>query len=209
MDELRIDYVGVPLLEPQAASDPFQQFGQWFDQAVASGIELANAMTLATATRDGVPSARVVLLKQYDEAGFCFFTSYLSHKAQELEDNPRAHLSFWWGALMRQVRIGGSVSRVPASESDEYFGRRPRESNLSAMASPQSAVVASRAELERRVERLRAQHADKELVRPDSWGGYRLVPDYFEFWQGQENRLHDRLCYRREGDGWVRERLAP
>lgn len=207
--KLRLEYMGTPLLEESVQADPIEQFRDWFDCAIALEIELANAVTLATATPDGVPSARVVLLKSFDKAGFVFYTSYASAKARDLEANPRAELSFWWRELARQVRISGSVTRVSASESDEYFASRPRQSNLSAMASAQSSAVSSRDELEARVEALRASTEGADLVRPDTWGGYRLAPTELEFWQGRQNRLHDRLRYRLVDGVWVVDRLAP
>ncbi len=207
--KLRLEYMGAPLLEDSVDADPIEQFRVWFDQAVNLDIELANAVTLATVNAEGVPSARVVLLKHFDRDGFSFYTNYLSAKAKDLETNPRAELSFWWRELARQVRISGSVSRVDAASSDKYFASRPRESNLSAMASKQSSVVSGRGELEARVEQLRAANEGKELVRPETWGGYCLAPVTIEFWQGRENRLHDRIRYRSVGGEWSIDRLSP
>lgn len=207
---LREEYLGAPLSEDEAAADPVAQFRSWFDEIVALGWPLANGMTLATVDGAGRPSARVVLLKGYDERGFAFFSNYESRKAVALSENPHAALCFWWLPVKRQVRIEGAVERIAAHESDEYFQTRPRASNLSAMASPQSQVVADRTWLEQQVERARSEWADRALVRPSTWGGYRLVPDRFEFWQGREDRLHDRLCYTRQSAGpWQLERLAP
>lgn len=207
--KLRLEYMGEPLLEESVDVDPVEQFRLWFDQAVSLAIELANAVMLATADADGRPSARVVLLKRFDADGFDFYTNYASAKAHDLEVNPRAQLSFYWRELARQVRVSGSVGKVPAAESDTYFATRPRDSNLSAMASVQSSVVAGRAELESRVDALRLSSGDNELTRPDNWGGYRLAPAEIEFWQGRPNRLHDRLRYRLVDGTWRIDRLAP
>jgi pyridoxamine 5'-phosphate oxidase len=213
MDEmlqaLREEYAGTPLHEGEVDADPIAQFRRWFDEAVRAQMPLANGMTLATADAQGRPSARVVLLKQADERGFVFFTNYESRKGRELSANPEAALVFWWAALHRQVRVEGRVERLEAEASDRYFGERPYASNLSAAASPQSRAVQSREELERRVEELRAARPEGALERPASWGGYRLVPRAVEFWQGREDRLHDRLRYERDGGSWRLERLAP
>lgn len=195
--------------ESDVDPDPIIQFERWFADARASGDPLPEAMTLATATGAGVPSARMVLLKAVDDSGFVFFTNYESQKSRELADNPRAALVFYWGRLGRQVRVSGAVSRVTSVESDAYFRSRPLESRLSAAASPQSEVIPNREQLEARVEELR-QRYDGDVPRPAFWGGYRLVPDSVEFWLHRENRLHDRLRYRRQPDGrWRLERLAP
>lgn len=207
--KLRREYQGEPLDEASAAEEPLEQFGRWFEQAVAAGIEDANAMVLATADAAGRPSARVVLLKDHGPEGFSFFTGYASAKAEELAVNPRAALVFYWPALHRQVRITGAVARLPAADSDAYFASRPRGAQLAAAASPQSAVIASRDDLEERWRRAEEEHRDRPVPRPERWGGFRLRPDRVEFWQGRENRLHDRLRYRRAGGGWVLERLAP
>jgi pyridoxamine 5'-phosphate oxidase len=207
--KLRREYAGEPFGEESAADEPVEQFRRWFEAALAAGIEDANAMVLATADAAGRPSARVVLLKGYDPEGFVFYTNYGSRKAAELAANPRAELVFYWPPLNRQVRIAGAVAKVPAAESEAYFASRPRGAQLGAVASRQSAVVAGRVELEERYRRAEAEYAGRPVPRPPGWGGYRLRPEEFEFWQGRENRLHDRLRYRRAGDGWVRERLAP
>lgn len=206
-DELRQDYDGAPLVEGLCESDPRTQFGGWFDAAVATGMDMPNAMTLATVDKDGVPQARIVLLKELDTEGFVFFTNYESNKGQELAANNRASLMFWWRELARQVRIVGEVHKVTAEVSDAYFATRPRESNLAAMASDQSRTLESREVLERR---MRTLDSGAELVRPACWGGYRLVPQSFEFWQGRPDRAHDRLEYQLDGDGsWAIRRLYP
>jgi pyridoxamine 5'-phosphate oxidase len=200
---------GAGLREEDVDPDPIVQFQRWFADAQASGELLPEAMALATASRSGIPSARMVLLKGVDPRGFVFFTNYASQKGRDLGENPEAALVLYWGKLGRQVRINGHVTRVPPAESEEYFRRRPLESRLSAAASPQSAVIASRTELEARVAELRTRYAD-EVLRPDFWGGYRLTPGSIEFWLHRENRLHDRLRYARHpGAGWRLERLAP
>lgn len=207
--DLRRDYRARQLSESDAAADPLAQFRHWFDEAVRAELMDANAMTLATATREGRPAARTVLLKGVDDGGFVFFTNYASAKASDLEANPHACLVFFWAELERQVRITGAVTRVDAAESDAYFASRPRESQLGAHASPQSAVIESRAVLESRLAEVVERHGDGPVTRPAHWGGYRVVPDTLEFWQGRPNRLHDRLRYRRVDGAWVLERLAP
>lgn len=190
--------------------DPFKQFDAWFQEALGAQLPEPSAMTLATATRDGRASARTVLLKGFDQRGFVFFTNYGSQKARELTDNPYAALVFHWQPLRRQVCITGSVSRVSREEADAYFKTRPRGSQLGAWASRQSEVVESRGALEQRMVELEERYRDREVPLPPFWGGFRVVPDAIEFWQGQENRLHDRLWYRRDDAGrWVIERLAP
>jgi pyridoxamine 5'-phosphate oxidase len=207
---LRKEYTRAGLKEAVASSDPVAQFRRWFDEALAAGLHEPNAMTLASATPDGRPSARVVLLKGFDERGFVFYTNYEGRKSGELEANPRCALVFYWGELERQVRVEGRASRVPEEESDQYFGSRPRGSRLGAWASEQSRPVESRDALEERLRGLEAEYEGREVPRPPFWGGYRVEPEIIEFWQGRENRLHDRLVYRRsEGGGWRRERLQP
>lgn len=207
---LREEYPGAPLREDTLLADPVDQFRRWFDEVVALPVPMANGMTLATVDDDGQPTARTVLLKSFDERGFVFYTNYQSRKAAAVRAHPRAALLFWWHPAKRQVRIEGIVERVSDSQSDEYFLTRPRESNLSAMASPQSQVVEGRAWLVERVERTRREWADRPLVRPAHWGGYRLVPRRVEFWQGRPDRLHDRLCYIKDSSNrWRIERLAP
>ncbi|HYT86878.1 MAG TPA: pyridoxamine 5'-phosphate oxidase [Burkholderiales bacterium] len=205
---LRQEYMRAGLHEKDLAPDPFAQFGNWFDEALQSGIALPNTMTLATATKKGRPSARAVLLKGFDAHGFVFYTHYRSRKGRELEQNPQAMLLFCWEELERQVGIEGRVEQVPAAESDRYFASRPLGARLSAIVSPQSETVASREDLETRLEEAAKRWRDAP-PRPPHWGGYRLAPDRFEFWQGRRDRLHDRLCYRKSGGVWKIERLAP
>jgi pyridoxamine 5'-phosphate oxidase len=209
VDRLRQEYTRAGLEESDAASDPIEQFRSWFDEALAANLHEPNAMTVATATPDGHPSARIVLLKGFDERGFVFYTSYEGRKSVEIEANPRCALVFYWGELERQVRVEGRVSRIPEEESDEYFGSRPRGSQLGAWASEQSRPVEGRDALEERLRNLETEYEGRELPRPPFWGGYRVEPEVIEFWQGRENRLHDRLVYRRSGGSWMRERLQP
>ena len=206
---MRREYTREALAEADVDADPVVQFGRWFEQAEQAGLLEPTAMTLATATLDGRPSARMVLLRGFDERGFCFYTNYESRKGVELAANPRAALVFWWGELERQVRIEGPVAPTSRAESEAYFHSRPPGSQLSAAASPQSRVIQDRAVLERRVAELATGSADGQVPLPDFWGGYRLTHEVVEFWQGRPNRLHDRLRYRRVGDAWRIERLAP
>jgi pyridoxamine 5'-phosphate oxidase len=207
---LRKEYTRTGLKESDAASDPIVQFRRWFDEALTADLHEPNAMTLATATPDGRPSARIVLLKGFDRRGFVFYTSYEGRKGGELEVNPRCALVFYWGELERQVRVEGRASRIPEEESDGYFGSRPRGSQLGAWASEQSRPVEGRGALEERLRDLEAEYEGREVPRPPFWGGYRVEPYSIEFWQGRENRLHDRLVYRHADSGeWRRERLQP
>jgi pyridoxamine 5'-phosphate oxidase len=198
---------GRVLTESDSDADPFRQFTRWFDEIRTREPE-PFAMALATTTREGQPSARMVLLKGVDERGFIFFTNYRSRKGREIGQTGRASLLFYWPSVEREVRIDGGVERVSDAESDAYFATRPLESRWSAAASPQSETVSGREELEALVRDVRARHGD-DVPRPAWWGGYRLIPSEFEFWQGRANRLHDRLRYRRAAGGWRRDRLAP
>jgi pyridoxamine 5'-phosphate oxidase len=189
--------------------DPIDQFRQWFDAAVAAGLKEPTAMTLATATSDGLPSARMVLLKGVDQRGFIFFTNYQSRKGRELDRNPRAALVFYWAQLDRQIRIVGRVAKIGAPESDAYFHSRPLGSRFSAAVSRQSEVIESRDALERALAGLKARYPEGGPPRPTYWGGYVVEPDEIEFWQQGEFRLHDRLRYRRAGSDWVVDRLSP
>jgi len=197
------------LLETTIAADPLEQFSRWYADAERAEIRAPHAMALATADTGGAPSVRMVLLKGADEEGFAFFTGYGSRKGGELDANPRAALLFYWDPLGRQVRVEGRVRRLPADESDAYFGTRPPGAQLAAAASRQGRVLQSREELDARVAELEREYDGGEVPRPDHWGGYRLVPESYEFWQHRENRLHDRLRYRPAGDGWLVERLSP
>lgn len=208
--DLRREYMLQGLDEASVDPNPIRQFRQWFAEAVQAELPEPNAMTLATVAADNRPSARMVLLKDADEAGFVFYTNYESRKGRELAQNPWAALVFWWVELERQVRVEGFVGRVTAEESDAYFRSRPYGSRLGAWASQQSQVIAGRAVLERRLEELTAAYQDREVPRPPYWGGYRLKPTVIEFWKGRPNRLHDRLQYRLHDDGaWLIERLSP
>jgi pyridoxamine 5'-phosphate oxidase len=198
------------LLDDALDRDPFAQFGHWFEEAQAAQPVMPEAMTLATASSDGAVTARVVLLKGFDRRGFVFYTNYHSRKASQLHDNPRAAIVFWWPALERQVRIEGAVIRTTEQESDEYFATRPRGSQLGAWASDQSRVIPDRGDLEGRAAEMSATYKDVPIPRPPHWGGYRLIPFQFEFWQGRSDRLHDRFVYRlRDAKDWIIERLAP
>lgn len=208
--DLRQNYTRAALKKADLATDPMSQFRLWFEQALAAQIPQPNAMTIASATPEGKPSARMVLLKDFDERGFVFYTNYNSNKGKQLAANPWVALVFWWIELERQVRIEGQVEKISAQESDAYFYSRPRDSQLGALASPQSQVIPSREALSQRLEELNATYANQTIPRPENWGGFRVKPTVIEFWQGRPNRLHDRLRYRCNEDGsWLIERLAP
>lgn len=206
--DLRVEYSKAALDDDHSDADPLRQFTRWWDEAMAAEVREANAMALATADADGRPSARMVLLKGYDEAGFVFFTNYDSRKGVELDANPRASLLMFWPELERQVRIEGSVARLDAPESDEYFRSRPWTSRIGAWASPQSQPIQGKAWLLARVAEMGLRHGPNPS-RPPHWGGYRVRPDSIEFWQGRPSRMHDRLLYTRDAAGWQRTRLAP
>jgi pyridoxamine 5'-phosphate oxidase len=208
--ELRKEYRRGRLEKAEMDQDPFAVFGAWLQVAVENDIWEPNAMTLATASPDGRPSARIVLLKGFDARGFTFFTNYESRKGREIDANPQAAAVFWWGPLERQVRIEGGVAKLAPAESDEYYLSRPFGARIGAWASPQSQVIAGRQVLDERWRHLEDVYRQQTLARPPYWGGYRLTPSVIEFWQGGENRLHDRLRYTRQpGDAWLIERLAP
>lgn len=207
--ELRREYSRQVLAESEVADNPIDQFTQWFQQALSAELLDANAMTLATADEDGSPSARIVLLKGVEKAGFKFYTNYGSRKGRELTENPRAALCFFWPQLERQVRIEGDVEKLSRSESEAYFRQRPRESQLGAWASKQSSKVASREVLEKQFEEMEKKFAGEEIPLPDFWGGFVLQPKRVEFWQGRKGRMHDRICYKKDSDGWDIFRLSP
>ncbi len=196
------------LSEETAAEDPFEQFRRWFEEAAGAGFPEPNAMALATASAEGRPSVRMMLLKGVDERGFTFFTNYESRKGRELAENPRAALLFFWDRLHRQLRVEGTVERVSGAEADAYFASRPYGHRIGAWASRQGREIASREELEARFRAIAARYPG-EVPRPPYWGGFRLLPEVFEFWQGREDRMHDRLAYFRENGGWRRVRLQP
>lgn len=207
--DLRLEYSTQSLMENDVASDPVEQFDKWWMQAMKAEIREANAMTLATSSADGMPAARIVLLKGYSKEGFVFYTNYKSFKAMHLEENPKACLVFFWSELERQVRITGLVSKIPAEASDQYFNSRPRGSQLGACASPQSQVIPDRDWIDAAYLDILQKYKDTEPKRPDHWGGYIVQPVIIEFWQGRPSRLHDRIQYTLENGEWKIERLAP
>lgn len=208
--DLRKDYTLQDLNEIEVDPNPVIQFQKWFDQACSADVPEPNAMTIATVNSEGKPSARMVLLKDYDEKGFVFYTNYNSRKSQELAANPYAAIVFWWAQLERQVRITGSVEKISARESDEYFHSRPLNSRLGAWTSNQSEIISSREVLEQRLQELQEKYQDLNIPRPSHWGGFRVIPTEIEFWQGRSSRLHDRLSYTQCDDGsWKIQRLSP
>ncbi|MCY3722328.1 MAG: pyridoxamine 5'-phosphate oxidase [Candidatus Poribacteria bacterium] len=211
-DKLRREYRAHDghLLEENVSSDPFEQFERWFSDAIAAKLDLPDAMTLATATPQGIPSARMVVLRGFDARGFCFYTDYGSQKGKELAENPNAALVFYWRELDRQVRSTGTVEKMTAEESDAYFASRPVSSQLAVWTERQSLVITGREHLTEGFQQVEKTYAQDTIPRPPQWGGYRLVPNLFEFWQGCPNRLHDRLCYTLQPDGtWEMKRLSP
>lgn len=207
---IRKEYMKQTLMEHEVASDPLDLFSRWWKQAEESHIDEVNAMTLASADEQGRPSARTVLLKGYDHRGFCFYTNYLSRKGEQMAAQPHVAAVIYWKELERQIRIEGVAEKLPASDSDAYFASRPEESRIGAWASAQSQVVESREALETLFSQYRDRYSGKEIPRPPHWGGYLIVPDRMEFWQGRPGRLHDRIEYRRATDGrWSFQRLSP
>lgn len=209
LSELRLSYLKGGLVEAEADPDPFRQFELWMNQAISLQLLEPNAMTLATADASGRPNSRTVLLKAFDATGFVFYTNYDSRKAREIAENPKVSLLFYWGPLERQVRISGIASRVPDSESDEYFNSRPIGHQLGAWASGQSSVIANRQVIEDSLANVAKRFEPDPVPRPPHWGGFRVRPSVIEFWQGRANRLHDRLEYQRQDDGWGMRRLSP
>ena len=208
--DIRKDYRHATLSESQVARDPIEQFNAWWQDAMRAEIQEVNAMTLATASADGLPAARIVLLKGFDQQGFVFYTNYNSYKGKHLEENPRACLVFFWKELERQVRITGLVEKISESESDLYFNSRPEGSRIGAWVSPQSQTISNRSWLEKNEEEMISRFRNQPLSRPPHWGGYRVKPICIEFWQGRSNRLHDRIQYQLDENGrWGIERLAP
>ena len=210
LQALRHEYRQASLNESDLHPDPTEQFRRWFEETVAAGLHEPNAMTVATATSDGIPSARVVLMKDFGDRGFVFHTNYQGRKGREIEANPRCALLFYWGELERQIRIEGRAERISEEESNAYFKSRPAGGgHIGAWASDQSRPISDRPSLEERVRSIEADYEGREVPRPPHWGGYRVAPESFEFWQGRENRLHDRLVYQRSPNGWSIERLQP
>lgn len=204
----RYEYTKGRLLESEVSPNPNEQFAHWLQEAIAAQVVEPTAMCLSTVDADGSPSSRIVLLRGHDDVGFTFFTNYLSRKGKCIAENPQACANFWWGGLERQIRVEGSIARVSAEESDSYWQGRPLESRYASAASPQSQVIQARNEIESEIEHLRQEHPTN-IPRPEHWGGYRLVPNYFEFWQGGAARLHDRIAYTLSDRQWTAVRLAP
>ncbi len=209
ISNIRRDYLYTGLDEASINNNPFAQFSNWMDEALKSNLIDPSAMILATTDKNAFPSVRVVLLKRIDSDGFVFYTNYDSRKGKELLENPNASVLFFWKELERQIRIEGKVEKISQKESEEYFHSRPYESQLAAWASDQSSTIPGREFLEKKYEELKKKFEGKEIPLPPFWGGLKLKPDYFEFWQGRENRLHDRICYKKDGSDWKKERLAP
>jgi pyridoxamine 5'-phosphate oxidase len=207
--DLREEFTSEPLDEKSIPSNPIILFQKWFEETLEAKIYEPNAFILATADKNAIPYARVLLLKAFNDLGFTFFTNYNSNKGRQLFDNPQAAMVFYWGELERQIRVVGGVEQLPETESDRYFETRPVGSRLGAWASPQSQVIEGRQWLETKHNEFRSQFKHGEIPRPKNWGGYLLIPDAIEFWQGRQNRLHDRLEYYRDGEGWKIRRLAP
>src|SRR5471030_795544 len=210
LQNLRQDYTAASLSETTINANPIKQFDTWFNEAIEAKLPEPNAMTLATATHDGRPSARIVLLKGFDADGFMFYTNYLSRKGKEITKNPLGAITFFWGELERQVRIEGTIEKLSKEESDKYFQSRPKGSQLGALASPQSQEIPNREILESRMTQLETEYADKDVPKPSFWGGYILKPRMIEFWQGRSSRLHDRILYKKiDNKNWKKVRLAP
>lgn len=208
LSDFRLDYELNKLSKSGVDKNPFSQFKLWFDLVLKANVIEPNAMTIATANKDGFPSARVVLLKEFNESGFTFFTNYLSRKGREISANPNAALLFWWKEFERQVRVEGKIEKISRKDSEEYFNLRPLKSRYGALSSNQSEVVENREELEKRFANLEQQFGDNPPT-PENWGGYKLIPTKFEFWQGRQDRLHDRICYELIKNNWQIKRLSP
>lgn len=209
ISDIRKEYMRESLSEGDVELNPFLQFGRWWNEAIGAEIIEVNAMTLATANANGKPSARIVLLKGYDEKGFVFFTNYLSRKGQEIAENGQATLLFFWKELERQVRIEGRIEKISAEENDDYFHSRPEGSRIGAWSSPQSQVIKDRTVIEENVRHYTEKFSGGSIPRPEHWGGYRVIPETIEFWQGRPSRLHDRILYTADNTNWIIQRLAP